>query len=416
MTIRMPVRPEQWTLCAAFFLVAGAAHVEAELIPLEPAHLVNVTTAGMQRDPDVASAPDGSYVVVWNASVPGSFEEDVVARRYSAAGAPLGSEFQVNTEPTGYLPYPRVAMNPSGGFLVVWDQSPGLPPGRTVLARAYNGEGVAVGPPFGIHDLTEGEQSGPDVATDPAGGYLVVWLDHVIDDVAARARRVSVAGARIGPAFAIVGGDEALHLGVDSVGPGEFLVAWARPVADEDFGVHFRSVHADGTLGPRRLVAPGFDEFGIEYVSMAAGSDGSAVVTWSNEVFHSNVVSTRQVSAAGEILADFFAEGLDGTSVTRGPDDTWMLLGDAGGSGLQVRVHSPAGLPVGPPFDLEVEPRITYRPSVAYDAAGNPVFVGMRLEGGETGSDVWARRFLAAGIFLDGFDSGDASAWSLVDP
>jgi hypothetical protein len=81
-----------------------------------------------------------------------------------------------------------------------------------------------------------------------------------------------------------------------------------------------------------------------------------------------------------------------------------------------VRLHSPGGAPVGPTFDLEADPHITYRPAVDYDAAGNPVFVGMRLDGGETGSDIWARRFLAAGIFLDDFDSGDASAWSLVEP
>jgi hypothetical protein len=406
-------RRTAWTL---LLLATWSARAGAQLVALEPAHLVNVTTEASQRDPDVSRAPDGDYVVVWSSGVPGSSEDDVVARRYSAAGAPLGSEFQVNTEPPGFAPYPKVAMNPSGGFLVVWHHSPGYLPGGTVLARAYNGEGLAVGPPFGIHDLSEGEQSGPDVATDPGGGYLVVWLDHVIDDVAARARRVSVAGGRIGPAFAIIGGDEALHLGVDSVGPGQFLVAWARPVDDDDFGVHFRAVHADGTLGPRRLVAPGFDEFGIEYVSMAAGGDGSVVVTWSNEIFHSNVVSTRQVSAAGEILANFPAESLYGTWVTRAPDDTWMLLGSAIASALQVRLHSPGGAPVGPTFDLEADPHITYRPAVDYDAAGNPVFVGMRLDGGETGSDIWARRFLAAGIFLDDFDSGDASAWSLVEP
>jgi hypothetical protein len=45
---------------------------------------------------------------------------NVHAKRYSASGGALGSEFLVNTSTTGYQVSPRIAMQPNGDFVVVW--------------------------------------------------------------------------------------------------------------------------------------------------------------------------------------------------------------------------------------------------------------------------------------------------------
>jgi hypothetical protein len=274
---------------------------------------------------------------------------------------------------SGYPSRPRVAVNASGGFLVVWEQLSGA--GSSVLGRAYDSAGDPVGPSFEVHSSSAGTQAAPDVAAGPAGGYLVVWNDVADDGVAVRARRVSAAGARVGAAFPVVTTDFVNHVAIDTVGPGRFLVAWNRPPEQDNYGVYFRSVLADGTIGPRRYVGGGWIEYGVEYVRLAALSNGSAVVTWANEVFHSTARYTRQVSANGAILADFPLTPSGGAWVARAPDDTWLLVFE-GWPSVRGRLHSPDGQPVGDFFDLETEPTLEAPGPVAFDSSSNPVILG----------------------------------------
>ena len=70
--------------------------------PLGPQFQVNGFTAGHQLYPDVAVAPDGSFVVAWDADYQDGDYSSIVARRFNSAGMPLAAEFQVNTFYTGY--------------------------------------------------------------------------------------------------------------------------------------------------------------------------------------------------------------------------------------------------------------------------------------------------------------------------
>lgn len=413
MTIRMKAGIGRWVLCTGFALVVGGTGARAQLIPLEPAHLVNVTTASDQRDPDVDSAPGGGYVVTWASEGDAWPDHRIFARRFGADGAPLESEFEVGNQASDYYARPRVAVNAAGGFLVAWRQA--TPGGSTVLARAYGSGGAPLGPPFEIHSQSAGSQEGPDVASDPDGGYLVVWNDTADDGVAVRARRVSNAGARVGGAFPVVTTDFVDHVAVDTVGPGRFLVAWNRPPEQDNYGVYFRWVESDGTLGPRRYVGGGPVEYGVGYVRLAALSDGSAVVTWANEIYHSMFRWTRQMSASGAVVADFPWAPPDDGWIASAPDDTWMMMW-YGWQRVRVQFHSPDGRPVGSEFDLEAEPMFETPGPFAFDGDSRPVVLGLRYEDAGIGYDVYARRFEAMGVFLDDFDSGDTSAWSLVEP
>lgn len=63
MTIPRRAEIGRRVLCTAIALVVGGTSRESPLLSLEPAHLVNGTTAGDQRDPDVRCTPGGGYVV-----------------------------------------------------------------------------------------------------------------------------------------------------------------------------------------------------------------------------------------------------------------------------------------------------------------------------------------------------------------
>jgi hypothetical protein len=67
---------------------------------------------------------DGDFVVVWmsdGSSDTDSSNSSIQGQRYASDGAPLGSEFQVNTYTYDNQYRPAVASGAPGNFVVVWD-------------------------------------------------------------------------------------------------------------------------------------------------------------------------------------------------------------------------------------------------------------------------------------------------------
>ncbi len=83
--------------------------------------LVNNTyIAGVQERPAVQIVDlDGDFVVVWDGAGTGD-ELGIFAQRYDADGALDGMAFRVNSTTTGDQEFPDVASDFAGNFVVVW--------------------------------------------------------------------------------------------------------------------------------------------------------------------------------------------------------------------------------------------------------------------------------------------------------
>jgi hypothetical protein len=105
----------------------------------------------------------------------------VHVQRYAANGVPLGGEFQVNTYTTGSQGTPSVAMDPDGGFLVVW-QSNGSSgtdtSGFSIQGQRYEADGVPTGGEFQVNAYTTSGQFVPVAAMDVDGSFAVVWESY----------------------------------------------------------------------------------------------------------------------------------------------------------------------------------------------------------------------------------------------
>jgi hypothetical protein len=128
---------------------------------------VNTTTFGVQADPDVASDAAGNFVVVWRDGDPPT---TIRAQRFSAAGFPIGGEFQVNTYTRGSQGNPSVASAPDGRFVVTWY-------GRGDLyAQRFDASGAPQGPEFRVNSPRKVSFGSPtSVATDRNGNFVVAW-------------------------------------------------------------------------------------------------------------------------------------------------------------------------------------------------------------------------------------------------
>ncbi len=69
-------------------------------------------------EPDVATLPDGGWVVVWADATGGSGQALIAARQYTAEGIPLGPQLTVNSGVAVNTRSPRVAALTNEGWVV----------------------------------------------------------------------------------------------------------------------------------------------------------------------------------------------------------------------------------------------------------------------------------------------------------
>jgi|GEM_PF-3729649 len=134
---------------------------------------VNTTTVGNQTRPAVAMAPDGSFLVTWQSdSQTGGQGWDIVAQPYHNDASRSGGEILVNVATAGAQHSPRVAYlaAPAAGFAVVWESSVGI------FVRRFSPLGGSIDTlDQPVNATTTGTQSNPALASDPSGNYVVAW-------------------------------------------------------------------------------------------------------------------------------------------------------------------------------------------------------------------------------------------------
>jgi hypothetical protein len=133
--------------------------------------------AGGQQNVDsaeVASAPDGRFVVSWVCDSPAA----VYARSFGASGAPLTPVLQVlGPHSSGGSGDLSVAMDAEGKFLVIWNQYDQIQErdDGNVYGRRYESSGAPAGGPFRVSLFVPGTQLWPAVAAGPAGDFFAAW-------------------------------------------------------------------------------------------------------------------------------------------------------------------------------------------------------------------------------------------------
>ncbi|MCU0963103.1 MAG: proprotein convertase P-domain-containing protein, partial [Pirellulaceae bacterium] len=147
---------------------------------------------GQQHEPAVAADADGDYVIIWTADGQDGSGTGIYARRYNPAGVPLSGEFRVNSTTSDDEAHPRVAMNASGRFVVVWDTTAN---GGDVLGQIFDAAGNRVGTEFQVNANSAERAERPAVVMDDAGNFVVMWNGSGADDAdGVYARRFTAAG------------------------------------------------------------------------------------------------------------------------------------------------------------------------------------------------------------------------------
>ena len=155
--------------------------------------LINSHTANDQQRPSVAGLADGGFVVTWMSQGQDGDDEGTFAQIFDASGAPVGSEFQVNTTVANEQSNPSVTALADGGFLIVWTDPVHDGAGFGLFAQRFDASGNQVGSEFLVNEITnndsfhDGTGGGENTALLDDGSVVVTWtIGTVGGDILAR--------------------------------------------------------------------------------------------------------------------------------------------------------------------------------------------------------------------------------------
>ena len=155
---------------------------------------VNSHTEGNQQRPDIASLPDGGFVVAWQSSGQDGSGLGIRGRRFDSSAIPRAASFAINSYTTNHQALPSIGSDSDGGFVVAWE-SYDVPTGgslgqdgdgRGVFAQRFEVDGTRDGAEFQVNTFTIGNQGrfrAPeiDVAVQPDGDFIIAWLSSEPD-------------------------------------------------------------------------------------------------------------------------------------------------------------------------------------------------------------------------------------------
>ena len=293
-----------WALVVLAFLPRV---VVAQGNPVGPEFRVNTYTTNAQRYPSVARGGSGDFVVVWSSSDQDGSGYGVFGQRHSGSGVPLGPEFRVNTYTTGDQAFPAVASDGAGGFVVVWQSPDGLAEG--IFGQRYDSSGAPMGPEFRANTNTANSQARPAVAADAAGNFVVVWQGGTPFEYGVYGQRFAGSGTPLGPEFR-VNTYEAQQFGsgpkpaISSNPSGNFVVIWEGEYGISITGQRYSS--AGDPLGTEFTVATECLPCSVESPSVASDSAGDFVVVWATGLYSFNQIVGQRYASSGTALGGQF--------------------------------------------------------------------------------------------------------------
>src|SRR5688572_6016662 len=237
----------------ALMLLSGVQAL-AGVAPDGPEFTANDVLTGAQSQPGVAFSPSGEVIVVWASQGQDGDSWGIFGRRFTSMGEPLGVGFQINTFTAGSQSGPQIATDGSGRFVVVW-QSPGQDgSGGGIFGQRFDARGARIGNEFRVNEATTGDQIEQRIAADEAGDFLVVWHDRqgFPSRTKVLARRFDAAAGSFQPEMVISEQPDTDQLfpaaALDAAGRG--VVVWSRGLLEDfDFGVVLgRRLDASGNL------------------------------------------------------------------------------------------------------------------------------------------------------------------------
>lgn len=280
--------------------------------PIGEEFQINTTSIGNQKEQSVAMNADGRFIVVWQG--PGMTDEDkedIFARRFYSNGMPVYNEFNINTNTIDKQICPKVAMNNSGRFVVVWE-SVNVPQDgkKSICGQSYKNDGSRAGTEFVAND---GPSDGryPNVAMDIKGNFVVVWMED------------KSSNSIVGRSFNSDGSPKTEPFEVSSIrfssvtqpsiamrSQGHFIVTWdGDPNLAKQDDIHARMFDPNGTAISKQFVVNTTIEGPQQNPQVAMNHRGQFIIVWNSKIdpdINEREIFARRFDSTGEAIGNEF--------------------------------------------------------------------------------------------------------------
>jgi hypothetical protein len=283
----------------------------------------------------VAIDNDGDFVIAWTSYGQDGHARGVFARRFSASGAAVATEFQVNTYTSGTQAYPSVAIDDDGDFVVVWSSFGQDGSSYGVFGRRFSAAGTPLGTEFLANSYTLSSQSGansppanggPEVAADDNGGFVVVWNSAGQDGSGGGifGRRFDATGMALAQEFMVntYTSSAQSYPTLDLDANGDFLVTWQGFGQDGDLaGVFARRFASSGTALGVEFQVNNRTFANQRFATVGLDDSGDFVIAWQsyNQDGANEGIFARRFNASGASLSGDLQVNTYTTGVQRFP-------------------------------------------------------------------------------------------------
>ncbi len=260
---------------------------------------VNQQGANDQENPQVALLQNGGAAFVWQGGRQ-SFQH-IIARFLSSSNTFTTGDLQINTA-TNYQVNPAIAALGNGNVIVTWasygqDNSDGL---QGVYAQLLSPAGQKIGAEIQVNQFTPYNQRNPAVAVLGNGNFVIVWVseqerssasvggggvaNNQHNSVDVYARLFSSAGAPLGGEFLVnTGAAACASPSIASGSDGNFIVTWSQKdtvTLNNSWDVFARPFTAAGVGGTVQTVNSQL--YGDQFASKISSLGTDYLVVWTS--------------------------------------------------------------------------------------------------------------------------------------
>ena len=365
------------------------------------AQRIEIDNTGVAQNAQVALDNSGNAIAVWQQRN-GAGRDDIWANRYTA-GSGWGAAALIES---GFFDAgnPQVAIDGSGNAIAVWWQSDG---GRNNLVANRYVAGSGWGTAAMIETDSTGDVSAPQIAMDAGGNAIAVWAwasavpNGPTYEYTVWANRYTAASGwgTAGPIDSVNNStaNPAPHVALD--GSGNAIAVWHRP--DGSWDSIWANRYAAGSGWGTSVLVETDNTNSARAARVALDASGNAFAVW-----------TQSFGGVANVMANRYAAGIGwGTAVLIETDDAGpafepRLVVDGNGNATAVWSQRniggftfniwtnrfTAGTGWGTARMIDNDPSPASAPQIGVDANGNAVSVWQQDSGGVRPS-IWANGF-----------------------
>ncbi|MBN2401064.1 MAG: hypothetical protein JXN64_01570 [Spirochaetes bacterium] len=358
----------------------------------QTAELIETDNTGDAKNPQIAMNPEGNAIAVW-VQWNGSFY-DLIARRY-VKGTGWTAPEVIEDSDTANAESPQIGMDSEGSAIAVWRQD--IVSHYNLYANIFiKSSGTWSGPEL-IENMNTGHASEPQIAVNPQGNAVAVWIQNESGVFNIYANIYTKGSGWAGAGLIDSGAGQASDPQTIIDTENNVIVVWAQTdgAADNIYANRYNGSVWEG-------VKPVEDSAGNAMnPQITSDADGNAIAVWSQDdgskySIYANryVKNTNLWGTASLIETDNYgfanspqiAIDQDGNAIA-----VWWQ--DIGNCRAYANRYDNTSGSWGSAELIDNNDSKVYSPQIAVDAAGNGIAVWAQVGGTE--DNIWANKYVS---------------------